>query len=202
MRPEALVPTPLKKHQEQGCEAKKTRNRIDADRHIGHDKTLLQFVSGKGVARAWLPRLLFGPCGPPRRPTWRRRSSCRSRPPTRPPWQAGPLRPPVPRVGRGAVRPAGRAVRARDGTRTEHGRLKTRAGRRNRVVPCALSCGNEGVEVRGFEPLASSVRESARVAAATCGAGRIRLVTWHDAGPMVTAVVRDSRVGCGPGAGS
>jgi hypothetical protein len=38
--------------------------------------------------------------------------------------RAGPLRPPVPRVGRSAVRPAGHAVCARDGTRTEHGWLK------------------------------------------------------------------------------
>jgi hypothetical protein len=58
----------------------------------------------------------------------------------------------------GAPRPPGRAVRARDGTTTEHDRLATRPGRRNRVAPCALSWCDVGVEVRGFEPLASSVR--------------------------------------------
>jgi hypothetical protein len=52
--------------------------------------------------------------------------------------------------------------RARDGIQTEHGRLKTRPRRRNRVAPCALSCGYGGVEVRGFEPLTSSVRERIR----------------------------------------
>ena len=31
-------------------------------------------------------------------------------------------------------------------------------GRRNRMAPCALSWRDVGVEVRGFEPLASSVR--------------------------------------------
>jgi hypothetical protein len=72
--------------------------------------------------------------------------------------RAGPLRPPVPGVGCGAPRPPGRAVRARDGTTTEHDCLETRPGRRNRVAPCALSWCDVGVEVRGFEPLASSVR--------------------------------------------
>jgi hypothetical protein len=73
----------------------------------------------------------------------------------------GPLWPPVPRVRCGAARPPGRAVRARDGTTTEHDCLETRPGRRNRMAPCALSCCDMGVEVRGFEPLTSSVRESA-----------------------------------------
>jgi hypothetical protein len=39
-----------------------------------------------------------------------------------------------PRVGRGAPRPAGRAVRARDGTTTEHDCLATRPGSRNRLA--------------------------------------------------------------------
>ena len=75
----------------------------------------------------------------------------------------GPLRPPVPRVRCGAPRPLGRAVCAHDGTTTEHDRLETRPGRRNRIAPCALSRCEVGVEVRGFEPLASSVRETIRV---------------------------------------
>jgi virginiamycin B lyase len=45
------------------------------------------------------------------------------------------------------------------GTRTERGCPETRSGRRNRMAPCALSWCDVGVEVRGFEPLASSVRE-------------------------------------------
>jgi hypothetical protein len=36
---------------------------------------------------------------------------------------------------------------------------ETRPGRRNRPVACAMSWCDVGVEVRGSEPLASSVRE-------------------------------------------
>jgi hypothetical protein len=60
----------------------------------------------------------------------------------------------------GAPRPPRRAVRARERNNDGARCLVTRSGRRNRMAPCALSWCDVGVEVRGFEPLASSVRAS------------------------------------------
>jgi hypothetical protein len=55
-----------------------------------------------------------------------------------------------------------------------------------------------GVEVRGFEPLTSSVRESVGWWSRPATSNRVGPMSWDNTEPLVTVVVRCDPVVCGP----